>query len=231
MLIRLCGHFIDNPRHVDKLICIKGLPESYFFRPSRFGGKELISPWTPDNESNIPQSIRYLCEEIEITKAFPPIEKGKDSVVDKYKILGVKLEYTSGPGQEMWEQIEGYLERMIPRDQRVPKPVLCAPDQKSEFNPTSARRTVRGSLELQSGVAIPVIVLSDPTPVVSPIVQSINLQSPIIQEKKQEIKSEVKQEIKPETFLCKKCNVNFPDQKSRHSHYTRGHKDKELIGV
>jgi len=147
MLIRLCGHFLDNPNHIDKLIAIKGLPSEWFFRKSKWG-TELVKPWQPDVEANIPQSIRHLCETFDIVEVFPPIEKGRDTVVDNLTIIGVKLDFMTELGQTMWAQVERYLDRMTPRDKPIPKPVLVAPNQKSDFNPHLARRTVRGSLEL-----------------------------------------------------------------------------------
>ncbi|HEX9504277.1 MAG TPA: hypothetical protein VF974_08255 [Patescibacteria group bacterium] len=166
MLIRLCGHFIDNPGHRDKLIAIKGLPEEWILRPSRFGGKELVKPWIPDIEANIPKSIRNLCEPIEITVVFPPIHKDADYVVDHLTIIGIRFDYMTEPGHELWEKIEDYIERMTPRDQRILKPCIVAPDQKSEFNPHMAKRSVRGGLEFHP-CDIPVIDLrpTAPTPI------------------------------------------------------------------
>lgn len=148
MLIRLCGHYIDNPNHIDKLISIMGLPEEWLFRTTK-NGKEIALPWEPDVEANIPQSIRHLCEIVEVTKVFPPIEKGRDPVVDRFTIIGLRFNFLTQPGQELWEKIERYLDRMTPRDEKVPKPVLVAPNQQSQFDPHLARRSTRGSLELQ----------------------------------------------------------------------------------
>ena len=221
-LIRLAGHFIDNPNHIDKLISIKGLPKEWFFRPSKFGGEELVPPWKPDVEANIPHSIRHLCEEMDITVPFPPIEKGRDSVVDKIKIIGLKLDFTSGPGQEMWEKIERYLDRMTPRDQRVPKPVLCAPNQKAEFSPHEARRTVRGSLELRP-CEIPDVDLRE-----SVTAKSVTA---VVQEVAQVIVE------KPPVIECKPCNKIFSHQKymDLHLNKSKAHnpslKIKEKVGV
>lgn len=158
MLIRITQHYPNNPSHIDKLIAIKGLPEDWLFRTSRFGGKELVYPWEPDVEENIPEHIRHLCEPTEITQVFPPIEKGRDYVVDKKTILGLKFSYMTEPGQVLWDKIERYLDRMTPRDQKVPQPVLVAPNHKDNFNPHAVRKTVRGSLELYKS-EIPVVDL------------------------------------------------------------------------
>lgn len=165
MLIRLMGHFIDNPAHIDKLICIKGLPDEWFFRPVKrkigdevVKGKELLPPWLPEIEANLPQSVKHLCEPIEIIKIFPPIQPNALSVVDRFNIIGVRFDYMTEAGQTMWDRIDRYLERMVPRDQLVPKPVLVAANQKAEFSPHEARRSVRGSLELRTA-EVPVVDL------------------------------------------------------------------------
>ena len=159
MLIRLCGHFIDNPSHIDKLICIKGLPEAFFFRwNEKYEGNELIKPWEPDVEANIPESIRHLCDSFEVIKVFPPIEKGREYIVDRKRCLGLRFDYMTEAGQTMWDKIENYLERSVSRDQSIPKPCIVAPNQKDGFNPHECRRSVRGSLELRP-CEIPVVDL------------------------------------------------------------------------
>lgn len=230
MLIRLCGHFKDNPNHIDKLICINGLPNEWFFRPSirNPGGKELIQPWIPDVESNIPRDIRNLCEEHEVTFVFPPIEKGGNYTVDKKKIIGVKFDYMSQPGQEAWEKIERFLDINTPRDQRVPEPVLVAPNHKASFSPHATRRTNRGSLELYVS-EIPVVDLS-PMPVIQSITSSASIQQeikPIIMEQKQ------RKQRKPEelgNFKCEKegCIKEFTKQSALRMHLISGHKKKEI---
>lgn len=229
-LIRLAGHFINNPNHIDKLICIKGLPEEWIFRPSKFGGKELVHPWKPDVDANIPESIRHLCEPTEVTIVFPPIEKGKESVVDKIMVLGIKFDYMTEPGQVLWEKIERYLDRMTPRDQRIPVPVLVAPDQKSQFNPHMPRRTPRGSLELIPSdipvvdLRIPVIeTVSASAPVstavlVAPVTPVVSVPAPIVEEKKAEV------------FKCEKCDKVFDKKRALFMHDVRGHK-KEVAKV
>lgn len=167
MLIRLCGHYQSNPNHIDKLISINGLPDEWFFRSSKYGGRELLSPWEPDVEANIPQSIRNLCNPIEVTKIFPPIEKGREPVIDKTTILGVRFNFMSQPGQEAWDKIERYIERMTPRDERIPLPVLVAPNHLSAFDPHAVRRTVRGSLEFYRS-EIPHVDLMRPEPIFVP---------------------------------------------------------------
>lgn len=225
MLIRLVGHFIENPGRIDKLICIRGLPEEWFFRPSRFGGKELIKPWEPEVEANIPRDCKDLCDAVEITQVFAPVEKGRDYIVDKRIILGVRFDYVTEQGQTMWDQIERYLERTVPRDKMVPKPVLVAPDHKSAYSPHEARRTVRGSLELrpvdgipvidlrpqitETGPAIPVLPAVIATPVIMPTVKSPT----------------------PTTWQCKQCPKTFLKKQALKMHVMRGHAKKEAVGV
>jgi len=220
MLIKLVGHYIDNPQHIDKIISIKGLPEEWFFKKSKFGGKELLRPWVPDVEANIPDKVRHLVVEHEIDQIFPPIEKGKDSVVDKLKISGVKLDYSTNPGQEMWEKVERYLEATIPRDQKVPKPALCAKDHVADFDPHETRRTQKGSLELRKcevpeadlrqsivGKAIePATIVSIPSVAVAPVEHKI--------------------------YKCKKCGSDFNGLNIFRSHNLKCKKKiEEKIGV
>jgi hypothetical protein len=219
MLIKLAGHFYENPNHIDKIISIKGLPQEWFFRKSKFGGVELVPPWVPDNEANIPKSIRHLCEEVEITHVFAPIEKGRESVIDKKKVIALKLDFSTGPGRDAWELVERYLDRMTPRDQKVPKPVLCAPNQKSDFNPHEARRTARGSLEL-GPCEIPEVDLRES--IVGPKVSIPEIIVPV----------EKKVEPKIEEYQCKKCDQKFTELRLLRGHNLRGHKKVvEKIGV
>lgn len=221
MLIRLAGHFIDNPAHIDKLICIKGLPEEWFFRENKkYQGKELIAPWLPDIESNIPQSIRHLCDTLEVIRIFPPIEKGREYIVDRFNIIGVRFDYMTESGQTTWDKIERYLERMVPRDQMVPKPVLVAPNQKSEFNPHEARRTTRGSLEFRPA-EVPMIDLGireETTLVIPSSVSMTTSQSASVVLTEEKPKKEPK-----EVFKCDECDKKFKKDGFLRLHKLRGH--------
>lgn len=225
MLIKLAGHFVNNPQLIDKIISIKGLPFEWFFRHnSRHGGYELVTPWEVDVNANIPASIRHLCEEHSITVVFPPIEKGRDSVVEKRNIPAVKLDYSRGPGQEMWERIERYLEQSVPRDQLIPKPVLCAPNQKSEFSPHEVKRNSRGSLELRPAEVPEIDVTKSFTSRVE--------EKPI--EPQVEKKVTVEKEDNPEeskVWECKKCGTNFTDLKLYRGHNLRCKKVVEKVEV
>lgn len=146
MLIRVCDHFRNNPKRIDKLIAIKGLPEEWFFHEGQ-EGKELKKPWEPDIEKNIPADIRNLCDPIYITFKYPPIEKGAKEIIDRRQILGVRIDYNSEPGRQMWDDVERYVEETIPRNERIPVPVVCARDEHTAFETYMPRRTAQGSLE------------------------------------------------------------------------------------
>lgn len=223
MLIRLCGHFIDNPNHIDKLICIKGLPDEWFFRMTKHG-RELIKPWVPDIEENIPKDIRHLCDPIEITQVFPPIEKGKEGVVDKVTVIGLKFDYMTEAGQTTWEKIERYLERTVPRDQMIQKPVLVAPNQKSLFDPHEARRSGRGSLELRKA-EIPVIDLRSAEPAPQPI---ITVQAPIVTAAEKPAPAVTV--TQSGLVRCEPCNKEFNERGLR-MHNMKKHPSKVPVGV
>lgn len=223
MLIRLAGHFVDNPNHIDKLICIKGLPDEWFFKMTKHG-RELIRPWVPDVEENIPKDIRHLCDPVEIVQAFPPIEKGKEGIVDKLVVIGLKMDYMTEAGQTMWEKIERYLERAVPRDQMIQKPVLVAPNQKSLFDPHEARRSTRGSLEMRKS-EIPVIDLRAPEPppiitVQPPIANAVVNPAPVVA---------VTHQASP-MLRCEPCNKEFNERGLR-MHNMKKHPSKEPVGV
>lgn len=221
MLIRLCGHFLNNPNHIDKLIAIKGLPSEWFFRETKHG-KELMRPWEPDVEANIPKDIRHLCEPVEITRVFPPIEKGKDPVIDKVTILGVRFDFMSQPGQELWEKIERFVDRMTPRDQKIPVPVLVAPDHKSAFNPHAVRRTVRGSLEFFTS-DIPEVDLRVPT---TQTITLANAPPPTVEMKPplMEVKAATVPLPPAEVFNCDQCEKQFLKKQALVMHKRAGHK-------
>lgn len=167
MLLKLVGHHPQNSLHIDKLIVIHGLPEDWVFRKRSDGGRELNPPFTPDIDVNIPPQIRHLCTPTEIVVYYPPIERGVPGITDKRTILGVKLDYMTEPGREMWVRIERYIEGILPRDEKLPIPVMCAKDQKSPFETYVARRRVSGGVELEPA-EIPVVDLdryAKPVPV------------------------------------------------------------------
>lgn len=219
MLIRLIGHYIDNPNRIDKLIAIKGLPEEWFFRQSRFG-RELIKPWEPDVEANIPRDCRHLCEPIEFVQVFAPVEKGREYVVDTRIANALRFDYVTEQGQTMWDQIERYLERTVPRDKMVPKPVLVAPDHKSSYSPHEARRSVRGSLELRPA-EVPFVDLTPEVkkePIVAPpVTPPAAATAPVIK-------------APTDLFACEQCSKSFKNKQALGMH-TRFHIKKVAVGV
>lgn len=136
MLIRLCGHPKKNSDHVDKLIVINGLPDEMLYVENK-GERSVAQPWEADVDVNIPKYIRHLCTPTEVTYRFPPIEKGAEPVVDKRVILGLKLDFQTQPGLEMWARIERILDNEIPRGEKIPEPVRVAEDMRKPFNLTA----------------------------------------------------------------------------------------------
>lgn len=232
MLIRLCGHYFNNPNHIDKLISIKGLPDEWFFKTSKDGGKELVKPWEPDVEANIDKSIRNLCEPTEITLVFPPIEKGRESVVEKVTILGVRFNFMTQPGQELWEKIERYLDRMTPRDERVPIPVIVAPNHLSPFDPHAARRTVRGSLELYKS-EIPHVDLSPRLePAIAPAPR-VEIQAPVAATAPSVVVAPAvipQPVVKPTVAHLCDCGKSFDKEQGLRMHKMKAH-PKQPVGV
>lgn len=186
MLIRLVGHFVNNSQHIDKMICIKGLPDDWVFRKRSDGQKELNPPFIADIDENIPKFIRHLCSPVEVVKYFPPIEKGKDGVLDHLTILGVKLDYMTEAGRAMWTRIARYMDDCMPRHAKVPEPVLVARDQKSPFETYAAYKRISGGVELTPAEipevdldaekqALQPVVAVAPTPVVSQSVAAVDV--------------------------------------------------------
>lgn len=247
MLIRLMSHYPENPQHIDKLIAIKGLPEEWFFRKVdrtidgvHYVGKELILPWLPEIEANVPSNLRHLCEPMEVLRVFPPIHPGQPSVVDKSTIIGVRFDFMSNPGQEAWEKIERFLDRMTPRDMPVPKPVMVAPDHKSAFDPHAARRSVRGSLEIYRSEIpnvdlriIPSVEVM-PTATMQPtLVTTTAVGIPPVVVASPVMAKPSNADIKPtgETYSCEQCPKVFDKKQALKMHVTVKHKIKEPVGV
>lgn len=158
MLIRLTGHFPNNSQHIDKMICIKGLPGDWVFKTRPDGQRELNPPFVADIPENIPKMIRHLCTPVDVVKYFPPIEKGKDGILDSMTILGVKLDYMTEAGRAMWTRIQRYMDDCMPRHAKIPEPVLLAKDQKSPFETYSAYKRITGGVEMMPA-EIPVVDL------------------------------------------------------------------------
>ena len=241
MLIKLIGHHIDNPRHIDKLIAIKGLPDDWFFGNvdrkiggERVMGKQLLPPFTVDPENTIPREIRHLCEPREIIKIFPAIEPGKDPFVDRFTILGVRLNYLTEPGEVMWERIERYLDRVVPRDQLVPKPVVMAIDQKSGFNPHEGRRDSKRHLEFRPA-EVPFVDLTAllSTKATLPEVKTVesapakDIEKPVV--KQAETVSVTPPAAVRQEYKCPDCNVIFEKDRALRMHRMKKHRQQMAV--
>lgn len=227
MLIRICDHFRDNPKRIDKLIAIKGLPDEWFFRDTDIG-RELKKPWEADIDKNIPLDIRDKCEPMYIVKRYPAIHNQAKEVIEKSQILGVRIDYNSEPGRQMWDDIERYVEESMPRNERIPVPVLCARDERSAFETYTPRRSARGSLELVPS-PVPMVDLNKyvPTssvPVVQEILKTISSE-PVVPASPPDVKA---QEL---PFKCDSCEYTNSTKAGVRMHKNKKHPLKQKAGV
>lgn len=224
MLIRICDHFRNNPKRIDKLIAIKGLPEEWLFRDTP-EGRELKKPWMADIEANIPHDIRVLCEPIYVNFRYSPITKGEKEILDRRQVWGIKIDYNSEPGREMWDQVERYMEETMPRNERLPVPVVCAKDERSSFETYRPRRTSTGSLEfvpapipevdLTKYVILAPVASPPPTTVVSP----------------PELAPQVTSTKLPQepVFKCETCDYEHRSKQGIRMHTVKRHPKKEKV--
>ena len=220
MLIRLVSHFKNNPKHIDKLIAIKGLPEEWLFRELPDGeGKELIRPWTCDIDKNIPQDIRPFCEPTYVTLKYSPLERGAKAVTERKQILGVCLDFMTEPGRELWEKIERYLEGTIPRTERVPEPVVCAKDEHSAFETYAPKRSSTGSVYLEPA-QVPEIDLTL-YKVAPPVVAPPSLPAKPL--------SQVQQQA--DDLSCDECHKVFSKQRAVWMHKMKAHPKRQKVEV
>jgi hypothetical protein len=210
-------HFRDNPKRIDKLIAIKGLPEEWFFRDYN-GDKELKKPWEPDVDKNVPYDIQSFCDPMYVIIRYPAIHKEAKEFIEKRKILGVRIDYNTEPGRQMWEDVERYVEETMPRNERVPVPVLCSRDERSAFETYTPRRNARGSLELVPS-PIPFVDLTKYTTVKIEIPHQA-VAVPVILEK-----AEV------EVFKCDSCEYTHRSKQGIRMHRIKGHPKTEKVGV
>lgn len=233
-LIRICDHFRNNPKRIDKLIALKGLPEEWFFRETP-EGRELKAPWKPDIDANIPYDVRPLCEPMYIVFRYPPIEKGAKEVIEKRQVLGFKIDYNTEPGREMWDQVERYIEESTPRGERIPDPVVCSRDERSAFETFRTYRNSRGSLEFASS-PVPLVDLNRYKELVlSPVaVQTLSPASPsvavitpaVLVPQPPSAQSQV------DLFICETCSVQFGKAQALRMHNVKKHpKVKETVGA
>lgn len=225
MLIRLVSHFKNNPKHIDKMIAIKGLPEAWLFREGP-SGKELLHPWKADVDKNIPYDIRSLCEPMYITFRYPPISRGENWVVEYKQILGIVLDFMSEPGREMWEQIDRYLQGTIPRTERVPDPVVLAKDEHSAFETYAPKRSSTGSLQFEPS-PIPLIDLTLYAPKVIPVVE----QPPVVPPVKDEPPVPKAPAPQPTLLKCDKCDYTNKSKPGIQMHKYKKHPIQQKVGV
>lgn len=210
MLIRLCMHHVKNPHLIDKMIIIKGLPENLMFRKTT-EGDELLPPWQPDDEANIPKSIRHLCEPKEFVKFFQPVrhyDQTYKGFWDKRTALGFKLDYSYGPAQEIWKTIERIIDRDLPRGEKMPVPAIVAPDHQKPF-----------SLEPED---IPVVDLRKPEPVI--------VAAPVVQPPAPAVIVAVPAPAAPVSFNCD-CGRNFGKAQALRMHKMKAHPAREKVEV
>src|SRR6267142_2614602 len=159
LLIRLVMHPTNNPHLIDKLIILRGLPYEWVFKKSKYRiehedgsveeaiGDRLLTPWTPDADVNIPREVRDLTEPITFVHWFPDVQfqattgaRTFHGFWEKRTVWGLCLDYSRGPQQELWTKIEEYIDKTLPRGEKMPNAVQVAKDQKSEFKTYLARR-------------------------------------------------------------------------------------------
>lgn len=227
MLIRIVDHFRNNPKRIDKLMAIKGLPKEWFFTEQP-EGTELKKPWMPDVDVNIPYSIRHLCEPMYIVIKYSPIERGQAGVVEKRQILGVKIDYNTEPGREMWEQVERYIEESIPRNERVPVAVVCAKDERSAFETYTPRRSSTGSLEMVPA-QVPEVDLTKYEQV---IVQPSATPPPGLEVEPVVSAPQVSPKLSQAGFFtCEVCSTQFPKAQGLRMHKMKRHPKTEKVGA
>jgi hypothetical protein len=223
LLLRICDHFKDNPKRIDKLIAIKGLPKEWFFTEIP-EGMTLKRPWMPDIDANIPHDIRHLCEPMYLVFKYPAIQSGAKEVIEQRQVLGFKIDYNTEPGRQMWDDVERYIEESMPRSERIPVPVLCAKDERSAFDTYMGRRNTRGSLEL---IPSPV-PLVDLTQYVQVKVQDIPSAATVLVPTPIETKTESSQNSE---FKCDECDYHHSSQRGIRMHTMKRHPKKEKVSV
>lgn len=173
MLIRIAAHPRNNPRLIDKMIVIKGIPYDWIFKKVE-RGDQLLKPWEPDVDANIPNHIRHLCTPITFVQWFPPINTDRrnyDGFWDKRTCFGLKLEYSYGPGRDMWDKIEDLIDRSLSRFEKMPDAVVVAKDQKSPFETFLIKKSDKGTEMIAS--EIPVVDLRRETEIVTLVTPSM----------------------------------------------------------
>lgn len=155
LLIRLIMHPKNNPHLIDKLIILRGLPYEWVFKKSKFKiehedgtieegvGDNLLTPWEADADVNIPREVRDLTEPITFLHWFPGganAGKSFNGFWNKRTVWGLRIDFSHGPSQELWNKIEEFMDKSLGRGEKMPEAVQVAKDQKSEFKTFLARR-------------------------------------------------------------------------------------------
>lgn len=227
-LIRIIDHFNNNPKRIDKLIAIKGLPEEWFFRETE-QGRELKKPWQPDVDANIPHDIRHLCEPMYLIFRYPPIQSGAKEVVEKRQVIGFRIDYNTEPGRQMWDDIERYIEETMPRNERIPVPVVCSKDERSAFETFTPRRNARGSLELIPS-PIPFVDLTKYVEV------KMEHKIPDVQEvlkhtEPENVEAMVSTRATTQVFKCDECDFEHHSPRGVRMHAVKKHPKKEKVSA
>lgn len=218
MLIRIADHFKNNPKRIDKLIAIKGLPDEWLYRETA-EGRELRKPWAADVDANIPMDIQHLCEPMYVNFRYSPVERGQKEVIDRRRIMGLKIDYNTEPGREMWDQVERYIEETMPRNERVPVPVVCAKDERSAFETYRPRRSSTGSLEFVPA-PVPEVDLTKYgiAPVVVPVLPPVATPDALSSTEPRAVK-----------FKCDDCDYEHASKQGVRMHATKRHPKKEKV--
>lgn len=228
MLLRIIDHFNNNPKRIDKLIAIKGLPEEWFFRETP-EGRELKRPWQPDVDANIPHDIRNLCEPMYIVFRYPPIQAGAKEVIEKRQVIGFRIDYNTEPGRQMWDDVERYVEESMPRNERIPVPVVCAKDERSAFETYTPRRNPRGSLELVPS-PVPFVDLTKYVPVKPE--ERIRPASEVLKDTEPEqVEAMISTRAQTAVFKCDECDYEHHSPRGVRMHAVKRHPRKAKVTV
>lgn len=140
MLIRVVSHPTNNALHIDKLICLKGLPEKMMF-DVRNGKRFLKEPWKMDPIENLPKYIRSAFEPETITLYTPPFKSPNgdyyQALEDDHEVVAVQIDYQNGQGEQLWKQIERMIDMSTPRDEKLPVPVVVAVNRTENMSITA----------------------------------------------------------------------------------------------
>jgi hypothetical protein len=213
MLIRLVSDGKNNAAHADKLICIEGLPDEWFFERRVVQdekGEEkrafLKNPWELDITANIPEGIRmkfqpqpfiaWFESPMELRPGVTLTTQEIPFIVWKREGYGLRINVTSNAGEAMWSQVMDLLDRETPRNQKIPQAAVVG--DKLNWHLTSDQ--------------VPHVKLT-----------GSELQIP----DDQVVKIEMKQIPRPNEYACRECGDIFDKERGRWMHERRAHKVKE----